>query len=81
MAEAFAALIPVFSIIVLGLILRRSGIPSTGFWNQNDRLVYWVLLPCLMFEKMSTAVFPTSLLFELGGVLMAGFMSGVVFGL
>ena len=34
--------------------LRRNGIPSIEFWNLNDRLVYWVLFPALLFYKTST---------------------------
>lgn len=39
---------------MLGHILRRGNIPSLEFWGLNDRLVYWVLLPALLFQKTST---------------------------
>ena len=40
---------PVFVLICLGYALRRGGIPSTEFWNLNDRLVYFLLMPALFF--------------------------------
>ena len=45
---------PIFLLIVLGYLLRRGGIPDVNFWNLNDRLVYWVLMPSLLFHKTST---------------------------
>lgn len=48
------AIAPIFVLIVLGHVLRRNGIPNVDFWNMNDKLVYWVLFPCLLFSKTST---------------------------
>ncbi|MAY67399.1 MAG: permease, partial [Rhodospirillaceae bacterium] len=48
------AILPIFVLIVLGNLLRRNGIPSIEFWNLNDKLVYWVLFPSLLFYKTST---------------------------
>ena len=45
---------PIFILIVLGYLLRRNGIPNVEFWNMNDKLVYWVLMPALLFHKTST---------------------------
>ncbi len=51
----FLAIAPIFAIIMMGYGLRRGGIPSFEFWNLNDRLVYWVLMPALFFAKISSA--------------------------
>ena len=48
---------PIFLLIVLGHLLRRGGIPSLEFWNLNDKLVYWVLFPCLLFNKITSIDF------------------------
>jgi len=52
--EISVAIAPIFLLIMLGHVLRRGNIPSLEFWGLNDRLVYWVLLPSLLFQKIST---------------------------
>ncbi len=54
MLEISVAIAPIFLLIMLGHVLRRGNIPSLEFWGLNDRLVYWVLLPSLLFQKIST---------------------------
>jgi predicted permease len=46
---------PVFLIVVLGCLLRSNGIPNFEFWNLNDKPVYSVLMPVLLFHKASTS--------------------------
>ena len=46
---------PIFVIVVLGNMLRRLGLPGDGFWPLASRLGYWVLIPSLLFYKLSTA--------------------------
>lgn len=74
---------PIFLVILLGHALRRGGIPSIEFWNLNDRLVYWVLIPALLFHTVSTMTISADLvgayaLVVLGG-FTAAFMSGLLF--
>lgn len=54
MIAMLLAIAPIFVLIILGHALRRGGIPSLEFWNLNDKLVYWVLFPALLFHKMAT---------------------------
>ena len=49
------ALFPVFGLILLGLLLARQGFPAEGFWTQAERLIYWLLFPCLLFTTLATA--------------------------
>lgn len=79
MLTVFLAISPVFALILMGYGLRRGGIPSTEFWNLNDRLVYWVLMPALFFAKISAA--------DLSGdlsayalLLYAGFFAAILCG-
>ncbi len=46
---------PVFAIILLGAVLRRSGFLTAEFIRAASRLTYWVGLPCLLFSKVSQA--------------------------
>jgi malonate transporter and related proteins len=49
MATAAGALAPVFLIIALGWVLKRRGLPAAPFWPEAERLVYFLLLPALLF--------------------------------
>ncbi len=72
---------PVFVIIVLGNLLRRNGIPNVDFWNLNDKLVYWVLMPALLFHKTSTIEISFDLLGSYAVVVLGGFFAALVFGI
>ena len=79
MLTIFLAIAPVFVLIMLGYGLRRGGIPTTEFWNLNDRLVYWVLMPALFFAKISAA----DLSGDLGSyaaILYVGFFAAILCG-
>lgn len=80
MIEVALAIAPTFALIVLGYALRRGGIPSIEFWNLNDRLVYWVLMPALFFVKISSADLGAAPLAGFAGVLYTGFFAAVGFG-
>ncbi|WP_235008541.1 AEC family transporter [Candidatus Halocynthiibacter alkanivorans] len=72
---------PIFFLIVLGYILRRNGIPNVEFWNMNDKLVYWVLMPALLFHKTSTIELSPGLVGSYSVVIIGGFLVTLVFGL
>lgn len=80
MIGAWLAIAPTFALIMLGYGLRRGGIPSFEFWNLNDRLVYWVLMPALFFAKISSADLGAAPLGGFAGILYAGFFAAVGFG-
>ncbi|MFW6146405.1 MAG: AEC family transporter [Planctomycetota bacterium] len=48
-------LAPLVLIVVLGLVLRRGGFMPAEFYRGINRLVYWVGLPALLFDKTSEA--------------------------
>lgn len=49
--------LPVFSVIALGWLLRRIGLIDSTFLKQTNRLVYYVCLPLLLFYKIGSADF------------------------
>ncbi|MFK5984769.1 MAG: hypothetical protein QM479_05025 [Pseudomonadota bacterium] len=55
MEHIIAALIPIFSLILIGYFFRQIKFPSEGFWPNADRLTYYVLMPSLLIYKLSTA--------------------------
>lgn len=55
MIHIFSALIPVFSLILIGYFFKKIKFPSYEFWPQADKLTYYVLMPSLLIYKLSTA--------------------------
>jgi len=80
MLAIMLAIAPVFVLIMAGYGLRRGGIPSTEFWNLNDKLVYWVLMPALFFAKISASDLSGGDLWRYAGVLNAGFFAAILVG-
>lgn len=64
------ALLPGFTLILLGLLLRRVGFPAEAFWPEAERLSYWLLFPCLLFSTLATA--------QLGGVGLLGMAAALI---
>lgn len=46
-------ILPIFLIIFLGLVLRRTGFIPESMIKPNNQLLYWVALPSLIFIKTS----------------------------
>jgi predicted permease len=49
------SLAPVFLVITLGWLLRRSDFLSSEALEYLTRLTYWIGIPCLLFVKIATA--------------------------
>ncbi|MBH67265.1 MAG: transporter [Rhodospirillaceae bacterium] len=52
MYTVFSALLPIFCIIVIGAFLNVTNFFPRGVWEGLERLVYWVLLPSLLINKL-----------------------------
>ncbi len=81
MSNVFLPIAPIFALIVLGHLLRRGGIPNVEFWNLNDKLVYWVLMPALLFYKVSTIDLTPELVGSYATVILGAFGCAVLFAL
>ncbi len=81
MLDILLSIAPIFILIVLGHLLRRGGIPSFEFWNLNDKLVYWVLMPALLFNKTSTIELQPSVVGAYAVVILGAFAAAAAFGL
>ena len=55
MIHIFTALIPIFSLIMIGYFLKKIKFPSYEFWPQADKLTYYILMPSLLIYKLSNA--------------------------
>ncbi|MDK1027774.1 MAG: AEC family transporter [Anaerolineae bacterium] len=72
---------PIFILIIVGYGLRRGGFPSTEFWHLNNKLVYWVLIPALLFSKISTIPLSNDNFLGNTFVIYSGFGMAVLFAL
>jgi len=59
------ALIPVFTLIIIGGILKYIKFPGEDFWRGAERLTYYLLFPALLFLKLGTTVAAEARLQEL----------------
>ena len=57
MEHIFISLVPVFGLILLGYLFKKISFPSHEFWPLADKLTYFVLMPTLLFYKLSTTKF------------------------
>jgi len=53
--QIFESLLPVFTIIILGVILRRKLVTDPVFWLGAERLAFWVLFPALLAKTLINA--------------------------
>lgn len=70
---------PIFLIILLGAFLRRFLINDDDVWHQINKLAYWVLFPCLLFNKTSVIDFTGVAFGPLTITVLVGFSAAVLF--
>ena len=55
MIRVFYSILPIFLIALLGSIIRRKWIKSDEFWRGLEKLSFYILFPCVLFEHTSGA--------------------------
>ena len=86
--EIFLVISPVFILIILGNLLRRIGVPDLSFWHASDKLIYWILIPALLFHHVSQITLSSTMLANYAAVILSGlfvvttlsFVAGKLFG-
>lgn len=73
------SLIPVFAVIALGFIVRRTGFPGEDFWPPLDRINYYVLFPSLLCHTLAVADLSSFDVWPMAYALAAGLLSMVAF--
>lgn len=48
-----STILPILLLLILGNILRRKHFLEEDFWQQSDRLIYFVLFPALLISKIA----------------------------
>lgn len=70
MAVVIAALLPVFLLIVLGFVLKRSLLRLETQWHGLERLTYYVLFPVLLIQTLVKADLTKIPVAGVGGALL-----------
>lgn len=70
MISILGALLPIFALIALGYGFRRVGFPGDNFWPPLERLIYYVLFPALLIDRLANA--------ELGGFVFSSFLAALL---
>jgi predicted permease len=70
MAVVIAALLPVFLLIVLGVVLKRSLMRLDTQWHGLERLTYYVLFPMLLIQTLVKADLTKVPVAGVGGALL-----------
>src|SRR6266853_2662918 len=70
MAIMIAALLPVFLLIVLGFVLKRSLMRLETQWHGLERLTYYVLFPALLIQTLVKADLSSVPVAGVGGALL-----------
>ena len=70
MLTIFAALVPVFLLIVLGFALRRLMLKQDAAWTGLEQLVYYVLFPALLIDSLARSDLASVPIAGVGGALM-----------
>src|ERR1044071_2311268 len=69
MSAVFAALVPIFLLIVMGLMLRRWLIAQDAHWVGLEQLLYYVMFPALLIGTMARADLTTVPVLAVGGTM------------
>lgn len=65
--------------MVVGQVIRRTLVDVPEFWSGVDRLAYWVLLPSLLFAKISTMQLGAEFVGAFAVTVTAGFVAAFAF--
>ena len=77
MAVVIAALLPVFLLIVLGFVLKRSLMRLETQWHGLERLTYYVLFPMLLIQTLVKADLTKVPVAGVGGALLLSALADV----
>jgi len=53
MLDVIASLLPIFAIIILGFVLRKSNFIPLGQWRGVELIAYWLLFPALLITTLA----------------------------
>lgn len=68
-AAVVSALVPVFLMIIAGIVVRRLVVTDDAHWIGVERLIYYLLFPAMLIDTLARADLTRVPVEEVGGVL------------
>ncbi len=53
----FESILPIFLLVILGVVLKRTSLIHASFWGGLEQFGYFVMFPALLFQTLSTTDF------------------------
>ncbi|RKY28116.1 MAG: hypothetical protein DRP83_01240 [Planctomycetota bacterium] len=78
--QVLFTLFPVFAVITLGAILRKTNFVRAEFDKTLSELVYWVALPCLLFYNAAIADYEVAVAGRTVAVVFGGMIGSLILG-
>ncbi|MDA0989476.1 MAG: AEC family transporter [Verrucomicrobia bacterium] len=75
--EIAGAITPIVIVAMIGALLRRCHFVRPEFFQQSNRVVFWVGLPCLLFVGVAQPSHNPQLAIQMEAILLAG-MAGCI---
>jgi malonate transporter len=72
MTQIFLALLPVFIVIMIGAVLRRTKLIGEAHWPGVDQICYFVLFPAIIFKEIAAADFSSVPVWRMAGAMIVG---------
>ncbi len=77
------SLFPIFSLLLLGNLLKRTGITSDSYLRTSDRMIYYIFFPIMLFWKIGASAQGTALnlpfLLSTIGVMILVIISSLIY--
>jgi predicted permease len=70
MTQIFLALLPVFIVIMIGAVLRRTNLIGAAHWPGIDHICYYVLFPAIIFKEIAAADFASIPVWRMAGAMI-----------
>lgn len=70
MGAVIGALAPIFLTIFVGFLLYRTKLVGDDMWSVLEHVVYYVLLPALLFQKIASADLSSAPVLAMGGAML-----------
>ncbi|SIS86412.1 AEC family transporter [Neptunomonas antarctica] len=79
MVSVLSALWPVFALLILGFVARRTDFPGDAFWEPAEKLTYFVLFPVLLVNKLGAADMSDVAVVDIAVAVSVLLLSGTLF--
>ncbi|WP_158772431.1 AEC family transporter [Cobetia sp. L2A1] len=74
MASVQQALGPLFLLIVVGALLGWRRFPGEGFWNEMERMIYYILFPAMLVSTLARADMASVPVMSLASVMLGAML-------